>query len=279
MIRSIRATPAPRVRRRSRCDDDGLDVDALEALLARHEIRLLAIQPRLHNPTGRDLVAGAARAAARAGPPPRLLHPRGRDLRRPALRRRGAAPRCAPRRPRTSSTSTRSRRRSAAACGSAGSPPAARCSTGSSPRSAPTTSTARRSPSSPSPATSPPAPTRHRPSGRAAFYRERLDAMPESIERHLGVDRGSTPSRSAAATCGCPSTSTSTSASSPTRPSARASPTSPATRCGSSERPDLNLRLSFGYLEPAEIDEGLRRMASAIRALRRRPARRQAVPV
>jgi DNA-binding transcriptional MocR family regulator len=36
-------------------DEDGLDVDALEALLARNEIRLLAIQPRLHNPTGRDL--------------------------------------------------------------------------------------------------------------------------------------------------------------------------------------------------------------------------------
>jgi DNA-binding transcriptional MocR family regulator len=36
-------------------DDDGLDVDALEALLARNEIKLLAIQPRLHNPTGRDL--------------------------------------------------------------------------------------------------------------------------------------------------------------------------------------------------------------------------------
>lgn len=36
-------------------DADGLDIDALEALLARTEIRALAIQPRLHNPTGRDL--------------------------------------------------------------------------------------------------------------------------------------------------------------------------------------------------------------------------------
>ena len=36
-------------------DADGLDVDALEGLLARTEIRALAIQPRLHNPTGRDL--------------------------------------------------------------------------------------------------------------------------------------------------------------------------------------------------------------------------------
>jgi 2-aminoadipate transaminase len=35
--------------------DDGLDTDALEALLRRHEIKLLALQPRSHNPTGRDL--------------------------------------------------------------------------------------------------------------------------------------------------------------------------------------------------------------------------------
>jgi hypothetical protein len=39
------------------------------------------------------------------------------------------------------------------------------------------------------------------------------------------------------------------------------------------------MRLSYGYLEPDEIDEGLRRLALAIRALRRRPARRQAVPI
>ncbi|HEX2128043.1 MAG TPA: PLP-dependent aminotransferase family protein [Solirubrobacterales bacterium] len=36
-------------------DEDGLDVDALEELLSRTEIKLLGIQPRLHNPTGRDL--------------------------------------------------------------------------------------------------------------------------------------------------------------------------------------------------------------------------------
>jgi DNA-binding transcriptional MocR family regulator len=38
-------------------DDDGLDTDALEELLARQEIRLLALQPRCHNPTGSDLSA------------------------------------------------------------------------------------------------------------------------------------------------------------------------------------------------------------------------------
>jgi DNA-binding transcriptional MocR family regulator len=36
-------------------DDDGLDVDYLEQLLARHEISMLALQPRMQNPTGRDL--------------------------------------------------------------------------------------------------------------------------------------------------------------------------------------------------------------------------------
>ena len=34
---------------------DGFDVDALEALLRRHEIRMVALQPRLQNPTGFDL--------------------------------------------------------------------------------------------------------------------------------------------------------------------------------------------------------------------------------
>jgi DNA-binding transcriptional MocR family regulator len=38
-----------------RVDDDGLDVDALEGLLRRRDIRLVTLQPRLHNPTGRDL--------------------------------------------------------------------------------------------------------------------------------------------------------------------------------------------------------------------------------
>ncbi len=89
VIRAIRAAgakvmPVP-------VDDDGLDVDALEALLARTEIKALAIQPRLHNPTGPRPVARAARAPARAGAPPRLLHRRGRHLRR-ASHRWGGAP-------------------------------------------------------------------------------------------------------------------------------------------------------------------------------------------
>jgi DNA-binding transcriptional MocR family regulator len=38
-------------------DEQGLDTDALEELVGRQEIRLLAIQPRSHNPTGSDLSA------------------------------------------------------------------------------------------------------------------------------------------------------------------------------------------------------------------------------
>lgn len=36
-------------------DEDGLDVDALEAILARHEVRLVSLQATCHNPTGVDL--------------------------------------------------------------------------------------------------------------------------------------------------------------------------------------------------------------------------------
>jgi len=36
---------------------NGFDMDALEELLRRHEIRMVALQPRLQNPTGRDLSA------------------------------------------------------------------------------------------------------------------------------------------------------------------------------------------------------------------------------
>lgn len=36
-------------------DDDGLDLDVLERALARHEVKLVALQPVSHNPTGRQL--------------------------------------------------------------------------------------------------------------------------------------------------------------------------------------------------------------------------------
>jgi GntR family transcriptional regulator/MocR family aminotransferase len=44
-------------------------------------------------------------------------------------------------------------------------------------------------------------------------------------------------------------------------------------------RPEPAMRLSFGYLEPDQLDEGVRRLAAAVSALRSRPSRRQAVPI
>ena len=35
-------------------DEDGFDVDALERILARHEVKVVALQSACHNPTGRD---------------------------------------------------------------------------------------------------------------------------------------------------------------------------------------------------------------------------------
>ena len=39
-------------------DEDGLDVDALERVLSRHEVKLVALQTASQNPTGRDLSEG-----------------------------------------------------------------------------------------------------------------------------------------------------------------------------------------------------------------------------
>ncbi|UGS34900.1 aminotransferase-like domain-containing protein [Capillimicrobium parvum] len=38
-------------------DENGMDVDALERILARHEVKLVAVQPGCQNPTGQDLSA------------------------------------------------------------------------------------------------------------------------------------------------------------------------------------------------------------------------------
>ena len=48
-------------------DAHGLDVDALEQLVGRHEVKLVALQSGCQNPTGRRPLARAARAAGRAG--------------------------------------------------------------------------------------------------------------------------------------------------------------------------------------------------------------------
>jgi 2-aminoadipate transaminase len=53
MVSSLRATGARVLG--VPVDDQGLDVDALEQLLTRHEVKLLALQTACQNPTGRNL--------------------------------------------------------------------------------------------------------------------------------------------------------------------------------------------------------------------------------
>ncbi len=55
MIESLRATGATVMP--VGVDEHGFDVQALERLLRGHEVKLVALQPRGHNPTGRDLSA------------------------------------------------------------------------------------------------------------------------------------------------------------------------------------------------------------------------------
>jgi 2-aminoadipate transaminase len=53
LVNSLRATGARTIG--VPVDEDGFDVDALERVLARHEVKLVALQPTCQNPTGRDL--------------------------------------------------------------------------------------------------------------------------------------------------------------------------------------------------------------------------------
>ena len=56
-LAGARAIPVP-------CDDDGLDPDALDALIAEHRPTLLYTVPTFHNPTGRTLPTERRRALA-----------------------------------------------------------------------------------------------------------------------------------------------------------------------------------------------------------------------
>jgi 2-aminoadipate transaminase len=53
MLEALRATSATVMP--VGVDEHGFDVDALERLLRGHEVKLVALQPRAHNPTGQDL--------------------------------------------------------------------------------------------------------------------------------------------------------------------------------------------------------------------------------
>jgi 2-aminoadipate transaminase len=275
VIRSMTATGATMVG--VPMDEDGLDIDALEALLSRREIKLLALQPRLQNPTGRDLVPERRErllALARRHGFFILedgiygdLRFKGEELR--SLR--ADAPAHVIYVDSLSKTLSGGLRIGWVA---ASGPVLDRIVA------------AKRSHDIHSPTLTQLAVARYLSTGaypaqaeRArAFYRERYEAMCESIERHLGstagyveplggghlwvaldLDLDERELADEAVRQGVAYV--------------------PGNAMRVEARPELNMRLSFGYLEPDEIDEGLRRLAGAIAALRRRPARRQAVPV
>jgi 2-aminoadipate transaminase len=258
-------------------NEDGLDVDALEALLGRREIKLLALQSRLQNPTGRDL-APAKRE--------RLLDLARRhgffiledgiyaDLRfegdeLPSLRSQAPA--------------------HVVYVDSLSKTVGGGMRVGWLAASGPVLDrivAAKRAHDIHSPTLTQLALARYLATGaypaqaeRAReFYAERLAALRVSIERHLGtiatyveplggghlwlaldlaVDERELADEAVR----------------------QGVAYVPGNALRVEPRPELNARLSFGYLGADEIDEGLRRLATAISALRGRPARRQAVPV
>ena len=258
-------------------DDDGLDVDALEALLGRGEIHMLVVQSRLHNPTGRDLVpARRERLLALARRHGFFVLEDGvySDLRftgeeLPSLR--SEAPAHVIYVDSLSKTVGGGLRIGWVA---ASGPVLARIVA------------AKRSHDIHSPTLTQLIVARYLETGAYAeqaerarrFYRERLDALRGSIGTHLG------PLASHPEPLGGGHLWVALDVPHDERELAdeavrRGVAYVPGGAVRVEERGELRMRLSFGYLEPEEIDEGLRRLALAIDALEARPVRRQAVPV
>jgi DNA-binding transcriptional MocR family regulator len=110
------------------------------------------------------------------------------------------------------------------------------------------------------------------------FYRERRDALLEALERHLAGEYRADPPRGGHhlwVTL--------------TRPLDERALYSEAARHGVSftpggaitaeRRTQTSFRLSFSLLDPGELDEGVRRLARAIREVRRRARRAVAAPM
>jgi 2-aminoadipate transaminase len=275
VLRSMRDTGAEIVGVPS--DDDGLDVDALEALLARREIRVLALQPRLHNPTGRDLSDDRReRLLALARRHGFFIVEDGIycDLRfageeRPSLRSQAPA--------------------HVVYVDSLSKVVGGGMRVGWVAASGPVLDrivAAKRSHDIHSATLTQMTLARYLAGGdypaqveRArAFYAERLAALREAIDRHLGpIASYSEPLGGGHLWLGLD------------LPLDERELADEAVRHGVAyvpgnalrldEVPDLRMRLSFCFLDPEQIDEGLQRLASAIRALRSRPARRSAIPV
>jgi 2-aminoadipate transaminase len=258
-------------------DDDGLDVDALEALLARREIKLLALQPRLQNPTGRDLVpARRERLLALARRHGFFILEDGvySDLRfagdeQPSLRSAAQA--------------------HVVYVDSLSKTVGGGMRVGWVAASGPVLDrivAAKRAHDIHSPTLTQLALARYLAAGgypaqaeRArAFYRERLAALQEAIHRHLGsIANYVEPLGGGHLWVGLDVTADERELADEAVRHGVAYV--PGAALHVDEDPEVHVRLSFGYVEPNEIDEGIRRLAAAIASLRARPARREAAPV
>jgi len=258
-------------------DDDGLDVDALESLLARTEIKALAIQPRFHNPTGRSLSPERSQRLLE------LARSHGffivEDGVYGDLHFGGEPP--------------RSLRSQAPAhviyCDSLSKTVGGGLRAGWIAASGPVLErlvTEKRADDIHSSTLTQLAVARYLASGAHAdhvprargFYREQCAVMLEAIDKHFG-DAASYPQplggghvwltldmaideRELIEQC-----------------ARNGVACVPGAAMSVERQRDVSLRLSFGYLEPEELVEGVRRIAATARSLSRRPARREAVPV
>ena len=259
-------------------DGDGLDVDALEQVLARHEVRLCALQTSCQNPTGRDMspdragrlaelamernffimedgVYGDLRFEGRGPRPLREAAPGhviyldslsktvGGGLRVGWLAARGPVLErlTALKLASDFHTATLPQHIAARYLESGG--------------------------------------YERQLAGTLPFYRERRDALMEALERHLaGEYRADTPHGGHHVWVSL------------TRPVDERSLYSEALRHGvtftpggviTAEQPwaRASLRLSFSLLDPEELEEGVRRLARALREVRRRERHRATAPV
>jgi 2-aminoadipate transaminase len=258
-------------------DKDGLDVDALAELLTREDVKALAVQSRLHNPTGRDLIP--ARRSALLALARRHgffiledgvyadLRFTGEDL--PSLRSEAPA--------------------HVIYVDSLSKTVGGGLRIGWVVASGPVLDriiAAKRADDIHSATLTQLATARFLAAGaypeqaeRArAFYRERLDVLREAIGEHLGPIASYVPPLGGGHIWVQLDTDVDERelADEAVRQGVAYVPGG-AVRVA--RRPELAMRLSFGYLEPEQLVEGVRRLAAAVRTLRSRPARRQAVPI
>ena len=260
-------------------DENGFDVDALERLLARHEVKLVGAPDA---PARTRPAATSPRSAARASPswrwsatssssrtastptcsfdreptrPLRELAPGARDLRELALE--GGRRRPARRLGRRARPGARADRDAEARGGLplADADPAHRGAL-----------------------------ARHRrlrPPRGAHAARSTASAATRCWRRSSGTCPASTRPTAprAATTSGSRSRGRSTSARSTARPRATAWPSRRADAVTAERRTQTSFRLSFSLLDPDELDEGVRRLARAIREVRRRARHTVAAPM